>query len=540
MGSAKNPRIEENRSFNLFTSLWIVPLVTLAIAGWLIYQHYPRLGPEIRIDFPSSNGLISGESLVKYRDVIIGHVTRIGLQDKGKGVKVYVRMEKEAEVFLNETTHFWIVSPQVDYRGVRGLDTLLKGTYISMSARYSPHARRHFTGALEPYRSPGSGFTIRLHARQIGNIHEGAPVNYRHLRVGNIDQITFDTNTSRTEIELFIKKEYAHLINITTKFWHQDLVSVSMEGGNLALDLAPLNSVLLGSISFESRFDKAYPPPKSDRVFKLYSRRSEAMKQHIGSAQMQVEPFHFVFTGDVSGLDDGTPIRFQGFEVGRIDKVSFRYVPADHGVEAQATGRIDVANFQKKSHDGTHNLAEAVKQGLRAYLRGNNLFFDNLYVDLDFPRETNQTESNQTVGSLVKRDGFWDFPTEPRKPNRVLSDLNRLLTHLSDLAVESKKMVKNISSLTEKESFQTLSDDLNKTMNSLRGMMGGDSDLGKAIAELRKTLKTTKNVMRGYSSGSLFGKKLEAMLREVGRTSEETKRFIEKLNKKPNALIFGD
>ena len=535
MGSAKTPRIEENRSFNLFTSLWIVPLVTLAIAGWLIYQHYTRLGPEIRVDFPSSNGLIAGESLVKYRDVIIGHVSRIGLQEKGKGVQVYIRMEKEAEAFLNETTHFWIVSPQVDYRGVRGLDTLLKGTYISMSARRSDAFRDHFIGQLEPYRSPGSGFTIRLHARRIGNIHEGAPVNYRHLRVGNIDRITLDTNTSRTEIELFIKKEYANLINITTKFWHQDLVSVSMEGGNLALDLAPLNSVLLGSISFESRFDKAYPPPKPDRVFKLYSRRSEAMKQHIGSAEMQVEPFRFIFTGDVSGLDDGTPIRFQGFKVGRIDTVSFRYVSAEHGVEAEATGRIDVGNFQDKDHNGTHNLIAATGQGLRAYLRGSNLLFDNLYVDLDYPRET-----NQTAGSLVKCDGFWDFPTQPRKPNTVLADLNRLLDNLSDLATESKKMIKNINGLTEKESFQTLSDDLNKTMGSLRGMMGGDSDLSKAIADLRKTLKTTKSVLHGYSSGSLFGKKLEAMLREVGRTSEETKRFIEKLNKKPNALIFGE
>lgn len=535
MHTARHPKLEENRSFNIFTSLWIVPLVTLLIAGWLIYQHYTRLGPEIRIDFPSSNGLISGESLVKYRDVVIGHVTRIGIQDKGKGVKVYVRMDKEAEPFLNKTTHFWIVSPQVDYRGVRGLDTLLKGTYISMSAQRSKEAENHFIGQLEPYRSPGSGFTVRLYARRIGNIHEGAPVNYRHLRVGNIDRITLDTNTSQTHIELFIKKEYANLINTTTKFWHQDLVSLNMEGGSLALDLAPLNSVLLGSISFESQLDKPYPRPKADRIFKLYSRRSSAMKQRIGSAKVEMKPFRFVFTGDVSGLRVGTPIQFKGFEIGRIATVAFRYDPKHHGVEAEATGQIDVSNFKDNEHNATENLIMATREGLEAYLRGSNLLFDGLYVDLDYAKEKNATGK-----ILLKHGVFWDFPTHPHADNAVLNKLGNLLVHLSELVDESKKMIANVNDLTSKKSFKNLSDDLSKTLRGFDGMMGGDGDLGKAISDLRKTLKTTKSVLKGYGSGSLFGKKLETMLKEVGKTSEETKRLIEKLNKKPNSLIFGD
>ncbi len=535
MSSAKNPRIEENRSFNLFTSLWIVPLVTLAIAGWLVYQHYTRLGPTIRIDFSSSNGLIAGDSLVKYRDVVIGHVTRIGLQEKGKGVQVYVRMEKEAEAFLNDTTHFWIVSPQVDYRGVRGLDTLLKGTYISMSAQRSSQTKKHFTGQLEPYRSPGSGFFIHLHARSIGNIHEGAPVNYRHLRVGNIDKITLNTKTSQTEIQLFIKNKYANLINATTRFWHQDLVSVSMEGGNVALDLAPLNSVLLGSVSFESQFDRSYPRPAPDQIFKLYSRRSDAMKQRIGTFAPHEERFHFVFEGDVSGLDAGTPIRFQGFDIGMIRKVAFHYVRDKQQIQAEASGVMDTANFQDHEHNGTQNLASAVARGLRAYLRGNNVFFDGLYVDLDYTQEANQTQA-----TLATHQGVWQFPTSPRKKNTMLADLNRMLSNFSDMALQSKTMIQNINDLTKKESFKNLSDGLSKTLTSFNGMLGHDSDLSKAIADLRKTLKTTKHVLKGYGSGSLFGKKLETMLKEVSKTSEETKRLIEKLNKKPNALIFGD
>jgi len=536
MGSAKRPRIEANRSFNLFTSLWIVPLVTLLVAAWLIYQHYQKLGPEIRIDFPSSNGLIAGESLVKYRDVIVGHVTRIGLQQHGKGVQVYVRMDKETEPFLNESSHFWIVSPQVDYRGVRGLETLFKGTYIAMSAERSDTSRTVFTGQMQPYRSPGSGFILHLRAQRIGNIHEGAPVNYRHMRVGNIDKITLDTHSSQTDIRLFIEKKYADLINTTTKFWHQDLMSISMERGELALDLAPLNSVLLGSVSFETAFDRPYPFPSADHVYTLYSRRADAMKQHIGTHRPHEEHFHFLFTGDISGLHHGIPIRYQGFDVGMVQKVNFTYRHQKHAVEADVYGTVDTANFADREHNGTVNLAADVRRGLRAYLRGSNVFFDGLYLDLAYP----QAEENLTAVRMVRRGDFWDFPTRPRKADTILRDLSRLLAQLSDAAVASKKMMANINDLTGKESFKRLSDKLEESLNTINSTLGEKSKLSRAIDDLRKTLKASKKMLHGYSSGSLFGKKLEAMIREVGRTSEETKRLMEKLNKKPNALIFGD
>jgi paraquat-inducible protein B len=64
--------------------------------------------------------------------------------------------------------------------------------------------------------------------------------------------------------------------------------------------------------------------------------------------------------------------------------------------------------------------------------------------------------------------------------------------------------------------------------------------LNDAISELGKTLKTTKRVLNGYRSNSLFGKRVTEMLKEINKSSEETKRLLRKMNKKPNSLIFGD
>ena len=75
--SKQIPQIEESSNFNLITSIWIVPFIALIIAGWLAYQYFSELGPEIKIIFPKNEGLVAGQSQVKFRNVPVGKVTKI-------------------------------------------------------------------------------------------------------------------------------------------------------------------------------------------------------------------------------------------------------------------------------------------------------------------------------------------------------------------------------------------------------------------------------------------------------------------------------
>ena len=548
MSPAQTPELEENRTFNLLTSIWIVPLIALIISGWLVYQHFSQLGSEIQIDFPSSDGLIAGKSTIKFRDVTVGTVVRIGLQKGGDGVTVVARMNKEVEPYINRTSRFWIVKPQVDYTGVRGLDTLIHGAYITMYASEKGRLVDHFKGLEKPYRPKGQGVYFHLRTREIGNVHAGAPVYYRHLRAGSIETIVLAKDKRSMAVTIYLTKEYVGLINVTTKFWHQNLVAMRFDGGEIALDLAPLTSVLLGSISFESKLDKDYPRPDADHVFRLYNKHSDALKQKIGGIVEHFQRFHFAFSGEVNGLREGASIRYQGFKVGEIDKMEIAYNSHDRMMEAEVIGLIDTSIFKDKEANGTTNLERAIQKGLRAELKSGNPLVESLYIDLDYPKEANATHA---VRHLIVRDGAIDFPTQKVVKNEILSKLDHLMVSITSLADENrqplhdllnklKQSADHLNALMKKESFQNLTDDLNQTMGGLNGFVGKGGELNKALDELRKTLRTTKRVMRGYSAGSLFGKKMEAMLREVGRTSEETKRFIEKLNKKPNSLIFGE
>ncbi|MGD2021336.1 MAG: MlaD family protein, partial [Thiohalocapsa sp.] len=57
--------------------VWLLPIIALAVGGWLVVKTLAERGPTIAIDFQSAAGLQAGKTKVKYKDVDIGTVTHI-------------------------------------------------------------------------------------------------------------------------------------------------------------------------------------------------------------------------------------------------------------------------------------------------------------------------------------------------------------------------------------------------------------------------------------------------------------------------------
>ena len=131
--SHEEPVISESSRFNFLTSIWLVPFIALVIAGSLAYQYFNDLGPEVEIVFPKNEGLVAGQSVVKFKNVPVGKVTKIYLDQDIEGVIVRIRMNsKVARPFMTEKARFWIVKPELGFSGISGLDTILSGTYINI------------------------------------------------------------------------------------------------------------------------------------------------------------------------------------------------------------------------------------------------------------------------------------------------------------------------------------------------------------------------------------------------------------------------
>jgi len=573
MAHPRDPIIDDSRGFNIFTSIWIVPLIALIISGWLVYQHFSKLGPEIRIVFATSAGLEAGKSVIKYRNVTIGKVTRIEIQEGGDGVVMIARMNKESSNFINETTKFWVVKPTVDYSGVSGLETLISGSYIAMYAEESKSYKETFEGLKTPYRNLNSGEYFLLHSNKSSNIRTSTPVNYRNVQVGQVEHIVLSPDGKSVDMVLFVQKEYAHLVNTTTKFWAQSLASIGLNGNRLDIELAPLISYLaFGGITFESKFDKEYPKAEPDYFFRLYSSHHEAEIKKIGEGVEDIRPFVFKFQGKISGLKSGASIRYQGFDVGEVKKVDLHYDSKDYTMKAAVLGDIDVSIFTDNNKSGFKNLQLAVEDGMRAKLVSANPLLNMLYIDLVFNKNA------APVALLDNPNEGMPFPVSQMHQSSLLDELSTFVTKLNalkinELLTSSTKLIDDTAkplqaTLIQLEqtiaSFKSLADksteplsdmmsaitdtskSLSNTLGGIDGITGEKSmkeipkKLNKAIEELGKTLKTTKRVLRGYRSNSLFGKRVTAMLKEINQSSEETKRLLRKLNKKPNSAIFGD
>jgi len=546
--SKQIPEITESSNFNLITSIWIVPIIALIIAGWLAYQHFAERGPEIKIIFPQNEGLVAGQSLVKFKNVPVGKVTDIYAEEETEGVVVVVRMNsKESRPYLTEQAKFWIVKPEVGLSGVSGLDTILSGTYINIHSKAGgKKITDKFIGLTQPYRDDlkGSYFTLTTPTGE--GVQVGTPIYFKNIKVGQVEYLYLGLNDKYVELVVFIDKEYIHYINKDSKFWLRSTVNIDFTRGNLDVSIAPMNYLIQGGIEFSSSGKNKKDLVPNEHVFLLFKNKTEANRQVIGSEMAFLKRFLLrVENQSVSKLNIGAPVRFNGFNVGEIEDIDISYNKNSHTMVGDVKLWIDTSVFEDNNDmntSGLENFYLAVKEGLRAKISSLDPITGMLYVDLTFKHQDEN-------GSIIQTDGYEQLPLASYNDSGIMDSIGQILNKINnlpleqlltsvtkvveessepvknanELLVELQTTVKNINKLTSKKSFEVLPDELNQ-----------------ALKELTRTLKSTQKAVKGYDNDSLFKQQLAQTLEILTKTSKEMQVFLRMLNRKPNSLIFGD
>ena len=155
--------------------VWIVPILTALIAGWLAWDTYSKRGPTITIAFDTAAGLTAGQSQLKYRNVVMGTVKTIGVSPDLSKVIVTVETVREAKDLLTNKTIFWVVKPQLFAGSLSGLETILSGSYIGMRPAPGGDPERNFVGQQDPpvLQASAKGTTYRLETKRLGSISLG-------------------------------------------------------------------------------------------------------------------------------------------------------------------------------------------------------------------------------------------------------------------------------------------------------------------------------------------------------------------------------
>lgn len=531
------PHVEESTKFNFITSIWIVPFAAIIVAAWLAYQYYSELGPEIKIIFPQNEGLQAGQSVIKYKDVVVGKVSKIHLEKDGSRVAVYVRMDKTTEPFLNEHAKFWIVKPEVGFGGVSGLDTLISGTYINLYAEPGGKSRRTFNGLSYVYRADKEGEYFQLNAPQGYNITKGTPIFLKNIQVGAIEYVTISLDGNSIDFYAFIEKQYVPYVHTDSKFWVRSILDVDFSNGRLDVNLAPISHLVQGGISFSSSGEDPERIVPSGYTFYLYKNGNVAEGKKIGKGGKAIKRFEMHVLDSIANLKQEASVRYDGYDVGQVTKVSTRYDPVTHKMVGKVYLQVDTSFFDSKNDQnitGEMNFKKAVEEGLRAKITPTDPITGVLYVDLVF-------RENLPYTAILEGEKYPILPSVHGQSGGLMDQMNDLVERLNRLLASTNELVdENAKPLHE--ILMSLNDTM-KQINTLVGQKETQSlpkELNKSVKQLTETLKSANNVLKGYEKDSLMNHQLASTLKVVTETSEEMTKVLKMINRKPDSLIFGE
>ena len=552
------PRVKDSKGIQLLTTIWMIPFIALIIALWLAYQYYSKIGPLISIDFKENAGLVAKQSHVKFRDVTIGTVENVILSEDGDGVTVEVRMRKNATKYLNKSAKFWIVHPDVDSSGIRGLDTLLSGSYIQLKATKSETTEKYFLGLEEAPAEDAEGETYLLSAPKTYHLKKDSNVYYRMMKVGKVQHVGIAPDGKKINFVVFVYKKYTKYINEKSQFYTTSSVSVDISQGKLDLTVASISQLARGGVSIytptQSLQESTHLSVEKGHVFPLYKSLNQMKAKHLMRGDND-KVYKFIFKESISKLEIGSPIEFNGFQVGYVIDISSHYNHASKAIESEVYAIIHTKGFSQKgsSGEGEKIIEELVNNGLKAQLNSAIPVIGSQFIDLVFSSNKKET--------LTLDGKFTRFPTiKTKKEPNLLNEVTSVVTKVKELKLE--KLLSSVTNLFEKnqkpvndilKNLNKTITNLNKTLKSFDNVANNidnvtaqeslqnlPDSLQVTLAELTETLEQVKVLSQDYNANSKFSAELSLTLKTLNETAESMGKVSKTLERKSNALILGD
>jgi len=273
-----------------------------------------QAGIKVLVDLPDFEGLTAGSTPVMYKGIQAGVLKKIKVNENLIGASAELLLDPRTEDYLVEGTDFWIVKPSISLGGISGIEALVKGNHIAIrpGEKGAPTKRSFQALAKAPpmdINVPGRHLVLR--SSKLASLSVGSPILFRQVKVGAVQSYQLSSDHKQVLLGVHIEPEYAGLVNSSTRFWNASGVTLTGGLSGIEVKSESLQSLLVGGIAFETPDPKAVLKGRLPE-FNLYSDRDKALETGV-EVQIQVE------TGD--GLNVGTPIRYKGLEVGKVDRL---------------------------------------------------------------------------------------------------------------------------------------------------------------------------------------------------------------------------
>ena len=89
-----------------WSPVWIVPIVTLLIGGWILFYHFSHQGPVVTLITENAEGIEAGKTTIKSRSVDVGVVESAVLSDDLHHVEIKARLNAGMGKLLHKDSVF--------------------------------------------------------------------------------------------------------------------------------------------------------------------------------------------------------------------------------------------------------------------------------------------------------------------------------------------------------------------------------------------------------------------------------------------------
>jgi paraquat-inducible protein B len=507
--------------------IWLVPLVA-ALAGLaLVVRSVIQSGPTITIVFETAEGLEAEKTEVKYKDVVIGRVAKLALNDDRSHVLVTVNLNKNASGIAVEGTRFWVERPRIGLGGISGISTLLSGAYIGVDVGTSEESQDEFIGLERPptVAHDLKGRSYILHTADAGSLSIGSPLYYRKIPVGRVVASDLDADGKSVTVQVFVNAPYDRFVSVHTRFWNASGIDLSLNSAGLKLSTQSLATVFAGGIAFlPYSEDEPLEPAAENAQFTLYADQATALAPPDGVPI----PIRMVFHQSTRGLSVGSPIDFRGITLGKVNSIQVDYdantgtfftnVDADMFPERLGPAYRTLQEAEKSLGLSPVDMtAQMVARGLRAQMRSGNLLTGQLYVALEIVPHAKPVKFNPDAKPVL-------IPTAPGDLDEVQAQIQSIIRKLNAIP------------------FEQIGKNLNTTLRSADSLFKQlDHDLAP---EARKMLESARRTLQSLddnlaSPEAPLQQNASRTLEQVDAAARSLRALADYLERHPESLIRG-
>src|SRR6516164_4769467 len=500
------PRATTRRSRRI-SVIWIIPLVAVAIGGWLAWDTWSKEGPTIRISFDSGEGLQPGQSQLKYRDIVFGTVKSLELAPDHTHVVVTVATTHEATSLLTDHTIFWVVKPRLFAGNVSGIETLLSGSYIGMVPGEAGGKKQwEFVGQEDPpiLQANVPGHTFVLKAKKLGSISLGSPVFYRDLAVGEVLGWDIADMAEYATIRAFVRHPYDTYVHDETRFWNASGMSVKLAGAGVEVQMESLKALLLGGIAFETPEAEIHTAETSENhVFPLFADRDAANN----ASYTRKIPMIAYFSSSVKGLAPGSEVTVHGLKVGQVTEVRLNYDRAKDTVLAPVRFELEPERV--------------VGVGVRVY-------------------KTDEESVEALVMPTTEGGGFAGLASSA---NDLLDKVNKM--PFDQIGQNLNGILKSVNDAAQGPQLKKALTDLSAMIASAQGMVQrlDTKQLPQLTSDLEKTLTSANKLVlsldSGYGDNTKFNRDLDRLMAQTTDAVRSIRALTDLLARHPEALVKG-